>query len=101
MRMMDIYNELFDIAIKIENNTLSYGCKPLVMAGKKDNPADSLAAIAVSFNPEIANNIAPSKSKVEAALKELRSIMKNYDIEQLKNPIKELSTFLMTLDRTT
>lgn len=101
MNLSDIIKEILDISSKIEYNTLSYGHKPLVMAGKKDNPADSLTMIAIRLQSEITNNPTPGKAKIEAALSELRGIMKSYDIEQLRKPIKELSAFLNTLDHTT
>ena len=101
MNLREIIKEILDIASKIEYNTLSYGCKPLVMAGKRSNPAGSLTMIAASFQSEITNNIIPSKDKIEVALRELSGIMKSYDIEQLRKPIKELSAFLNTYDRAT
>ena len=101
MNAREISQEILNIAIEIEYNTLSYGCKSLVMAGKKDNPADRLTGIAANFQSEITNNIIPGKYKITSALNELRSIMKSYDIEQLRKPIKELSAVLNTLERTT
>ena len=101
MELMEITKELLDIAIEIEYNTLSYGQKALVMAGKRNNPADSLTLIATSINSEIKNKTMPSRDKIEVALSELRAIMKSYDIEQLRKPAKELSAFLNTLDHAT
>ena len=101
MNLREIIKEILDIASKIEYNTLSYGCKPLVMVGKRNNPAGSLTMIAASFQPEITNNTIPCKDKIEIAVRELSGIMKSYDIEQLRNPIKELSAFLKTFDHTT
>ena len=101
MNLREIIKEILDIASKIEYNTLSYGCKPLVMADKKANPAGSLTMIAANFQAEITNNTMPGKDKIKMALRELSGIMKSYDIEQLRKPIKELSAFLNTLDHTT
>lgn len=98
MNLRDILKEFLNIASEIENNTLSYPLKPLVKAGKKDNPADLITKIAANFISEVSNSITPSKHKIESALKELKKIAKDYDIEQLRSPIKDLTAFLNNLE---
>lgn len=97
MNLRDIFKEILDIARDIGNNTLSYPIKPLVIAGKRDNPADLLAGVAARFTTEISNNIMPSKHELESALKELKKIAKDYGIVQLRKPIKDYSEFLNNL----
>ena len=97
MNIKDIFIEILDIASQIGNNTLSYPLAPLVIAGKRSSPANPLTQIAARFDTEITNSITPSKSKVESALKDLKEVAKNYRIEQLKKPIKELTAYLNNL----
>ena len=94
MNLKDIFNEILNIARDIENNNLSYPLAPLVNTKRKANPADPLTAVATRFTLDITNNITPSKHKIESALKDLKKIAKDYQIEQLRRPIKELSAFL-------
>lgn len=94
MNLKEIFTEFLDIAADIENNALSYPLKPLVVAGKRNNPADLLTEIVAIFTSEITNSITPSTHKLELALKELKKIAKDYGIEQLRKPITSLSAFL-------
>lgn len=98
MNLKDILTAILNIAGEIENNTLSYSLKPLVKAGKRKNPADLLTEIAARFTSDITKNITPNKKKIQLALQELKKIAKDYDIDQLRRPIKELSAFLSNLE---
>ena len=97
MNLRDIFNEFLEIASEIENNTLAYPLKPLVKAGKRENPADLLTEIAARFTSDITNSITPSKQKIELALEELKKIAKVYGIGQLRRPIKDRSSILINL----
>lgn len=93
MKLNEIIDEIFDIASAIEYNTISYFNPLLVSVKNKAKPDDRLLAIAAPLKRKIANGISPSKAEIMAALKDLKSIAKEYKIEELRKPIKNLETY--------
>lgn len=94
MNLREIVVEFLEVARRIEYDELSYGLKPLVKIGRKSNPADILTKIAARFTADITHDVKPSKQKLESALREFKNIAKDYGIEQLRKPIKDLSAFI-------
>ena len=94
LKLNEIVDQIFDIAIAIGYNTISYSYPLLVLAKNKAKPDDLLAAIAAPLKQKITNGIAPDKTELTTALKALKDIAKNYRIKQLRKPIKDLEAYL-------
>lgn len=98
MELKQIFSEILSIASQIEYKTLTYRHSGLVAAKKKKNPADLLGEIAAIFESEIKYGLAPDKKKIKTAISELKAIAKEYQIEELRNPVKNLESYLNGLD---
>ena len=94
MKLNEIIDELFDIASAIEYNTISYFHPLLVSAKNKAKPDELLLAIAAPLKRNITNGIPLSKTEITAALNDLKRIAKEYEIEELRKPIKNLESYL-------
>ncbi|MBO5952920.1 MAG: hypothetical protein J6Q53_02175 [Oscillospiraceae bacterium] len=97
MKLNEIVDQIFDIAIAIGYNTISYSYPLLVLAKNKAKPEDLLTAIATPLKQKITNGIAPGKTELTAALKALKEIAKDYQIKELRKPIDDLKAYLDSL----
>ena len=96
MTLNEIIDQIFDIAIGIGYNSISY-CHPLLAAKKGQRPEDLLTAIAAQLKSCVTNGPPPSKKELEKALGRLKEIDKTYKIKELKKPITDLKIYLDSL----
>lgn len=94
MKLDEIVDQLFDIATGIEYNNISYSHPLLVSVKKQAKPDVLLSAIAVPLKQKITNGINLDSNELTAALKALKKIAKNYQIEELRQPIDDLKAYL-------
>lgn len=97
MKLNEIIDEIFDIAIGISYNTISYFHPLLAAAQNKDKPDDLLTTIAAPLKQKITNSIPISKTELETTLNTLKRIAKEYRIKELKKPVKALEAYLDSL----
>lgn len=97
MKLSEIVDQIFDIATAIGYNTISYSYPLLVLAKNKAKPEDILTDIAVPLKQKITNGITLDKTELTAALKALKEVAKNYKINDLRQPIKDLEAYLNNL----
>ena len=93
MKLNDISSELFDIASGIEHKTIPYFHPVLVSAKNKPKPDELILAIAAPMKRDATNGIRVSKAEVSKALKALKAIAREYEIDELKKPIKDLEAY--------
>ena len=93
MTLNEIIDQIFDIAIGIGYNSVSY-CHPLLAAKKGQRPEDLITAIAAQLKNGVTNGPPPSKKELEKALERLKEIDKTYTIKELKKPIANLKAYL-------
>lgn len=93
MKLNEIASELFSIATGIEYNTISYFHPMLVSAKGKAKPDDLILAIAVALKRAATNGTSVTKAELSENLKALKAIGKEYKIDELKKPIKELQAY--------
>ena len=94
MTLKEISNQLLNIANEIENNTMFDN---RLGAQKKRAAANLLTPIWQTLVSHVTKNCIPSKSVLKSALRDLDYISKNYQIEELKEPIKDLKDYLKSL----
>ena len=94
MTLKEITNQLLYIANEIENNTMFDN---RLGAQKKRVAADLLTPICNKLVSYVMKNCTPSKSVLKSALRDLDYISKNHQIEELKEPIKDLKDYLKSL----
>lgn len=93
MKLNDISSEFFDIASGIEYKTIPYFHPVLVSVKNKPKPDDLILAIAAPLKRAATNGIPVSKTEASEALKALKTIAKDYKIDELKKPIKDLEAY--------
>lgn len=96
MILENIIDELFNIAINIGYNNISY-FHPLLAAKRGQLPSDRLTAIVKPLKQKITNGIPLNNAELTVALNDLKKIDKDYKIKELKKPIAELKAYLDTL----
>ena len=94
MTLNEITNQLLNIANEIENNTMFDN---RLGAQKKRAAANLLTPVCQTLASYVMKNGTPSKSVLKSALRDLDHISKNYQIEELKKPIKDLKDYLKSL----
>ena len=94
MTLKEITNQLLNIANEIENNTMFDN---RLGAQKKRAAADLLMPICQTLTTYVMKNCTPSKSQIKLALRNLDDISKEYQINELNEPIKNLKAYLKSL----
>lgn len=94
MTLNEITKQLLNIVNEIENNTMFDN---RLGAQKKRAAADLLTPICQTLASYVMKNCTPSKSQLKLILKTLEGVSKDYQINELKEPMKNLKTYLKSL----
>lgn len=94
MTLNEITNQLLNIANEIENNTMFDN---RLGAQKKRAAINLLTPICQTLASHVMKNCTPSKSQVKLILRTLDEISKDYQINELKEPTKNLKAYLKSL----
>ena len=94
MTLNEITNQLLNIANEIENNTMFDN---RLGAQKKRAAADRLAPVYQTLASHVKKYCTPSKSQLKLILRTLDEIFKEYQINELKEPITNLKAYLKSL----
>lgn len=98
MTFRGICLEALAVAEGMENGTVSFTYDKLASAMKMGHPAEFLMECLDDVFNEIQNDIAPKKEKAVRLLKGLKRIQRNFKIKELSKPIKDLSTYIDTME---
>ena len=94
MTLKEITNQLLYIANEIENNTMFDN---RLGAQKKRAAANRLTPVCQTLASYVTKNCIPSKSQLKLILRALDEISKEYQINELNEPIKNLKAYLKSL----
>ena len=94
MTLKEITNQLLYIANEIENNTMFDN---RLGAQKKRAAANRLTPVCKKLASYVMGNCTPSKSQLKQILRTLDKISKEYQINELNEPIKNLKAYLKSL----
>ena len=94
MTLNEITKQLLDIANEIENNTMFDNH---LGAQKKRAAVNRLTPICQTLVSHVTKNCKPSKSQLKLILRALDEISKEYQINELNEPIKNLKAYLKSL----
>lgn len=94
MTLNEITNQLLNIANEIENNTMFDN---RLGAQKKRAAANRLTPVCKNLASYVMGNCIPSKSQLKLILRNLDEISKEYQINELKEPTKNLKAYLKSL----
>ena len=94
MTLNEITNQLLNIANEIENNTMFDN---RLGAQKKHAAANRLTPVCQTLASYVTKNCTPSKSQLKLTLRTLDEISKEHQINELKEPIKNLKAYLKSL----
>ena len=94
MTLKDITNQLLNIANEIENNMMFDN---RLGAQKKRAAVNRLTPIYQTLASHVTKNCKPSKSQLKLILRALDEISKEYQINELNEPIKNLKAYLKSL----
>ena len=97
MKLNEIVDQIFDIATELEYNRISYSHPLLVLTQKNPRPANLLSSIAAPLQRDLANDIPIDNGTITVALKQLKKIAKEYRIQELREPIRNLESYLVDL----
>lgn len=97
LKLDEIIDEIFQIAIAAEYNNINYSGAHLVKKKMKRHPSEPIAAIAGSLKRSMVDGATLSKVEIMTALEALKSIGENYKIKELKKPIADLKAYLAGL----
>lgn len=94
MNLKDIFKEVLDIAEALEYGEISFSYDKLASAMKMGHPAEFLMEALDEIFIKVRDGITPEKGEVDALLKALKRIKRNFKIKELSKPIKDLTAYL-------
>lgn len=94
MNFKSICMEILTIAEGMEDGIISFTYDNLASAMKMGHPAEFLMEVLDKVFDEIQGNTIPSREKVDALLKGMKRIQRNFKIKELSEPIKDLTDYL-------
>lgn len=97
MKLDEIIDTIFQIAIDIEYHNIKYSGAHLVGTKRQPRPSDLLTSIAGSLRRSMVDSAPLGKAEIMTTLETLKSIGENYKIRELKKPIANLETYLDSL----
>ena len=97
MNLKEICTEILEIGECLEYGTISFTYDKLASAMKMGHPCEFLMEALDEIFIKVRDGITPEKGEVDALLKALKRIKRNFKIKELGKPIKDLTSYLEQL----